>query len=519
MNHKAKHNYKINKIFLIILLSLFCFSCQPPTTIAELKENSKLPILDPDDGMTKDEVKYSIERDRRDIKKDKGKPSELQLKESQENIPSISKLLISPPPPPIGNGRLISFSVTEEVPLKDVIIELGRIADIDIEVDPKISGGIILKVKQKPLDIIIDRICELGGLRYSYTDNILRFEKDLPYNVNYTIDFLVNDTMWSSIQTSIQNILANSGDTETKIDINKPASIITVYANSKAQKKITEYLKEAKRNYSAQVLIEAKILEVELNDEYSAGIDWTFLNTSTTPDSFTITNATTPEKGLISGVLANDKFGGDLTTTLKALETFGTTKTLSSPRIHAINNQEAKLEFTNTLVYFSVERDVTAATDTTAQITEYTTTKEEDTEGITLTITPSINLDTQEITLDVVPELRVSVGTVEDPNPDIENEVPLIQIRKMTTSLKLKSGGVMVIGGLMSESTANTETAVPLLNKIPILGYLFRAKDKDAQVTETVIFLKATIVDSEGNVDKYDKEFYETFSPERRPLL
>lgn len=501
-----RENHKF-KLFLTILL-LFCFSCKNDL-------NRKIKVLDKDDGLTRDELKYSIMKDKRDTK-DKNEIPELSQK---ENIPNISKLLISPPPPPIGSGKLISFSVTEEVPLKDVIIELGRIADIDLEVDPEISGGIILKTKQKPLEVIIERICELGNLRYSYTDNILRFEKDNPYNVNYEVDFLISDTLWTSIQASIQNILTNSGDTRAKLNVNKEASVISIYTDSKAQRKVADYIKQARRNYSSQVLIEAKILEVQLDEEYQAGINWGFVNNSATADSFTITNATTPERGLISGVMANDIFGGDLTTTMKALETFGTIKTLSSPRIHAINNQEAKLEFTNTLVYFSVERDVTAATDTTAQVTEYTTIKEEDTEGITLTITPSINLNTQEITLDVVPELRVSTGTVEDPNPDIENAVPLIQVRKMTTSLKLKSGGIMVIGGLMSETTTNNENGVPFLNDIPIIGYLFRAKNKDLKIIETVVFIKATIVDSDGNVDKYDKEFYDRFSPDRRPLI
>lgn len=496
----SNHNFKVFSIALF----LFCLSCN----------SNGVDLIDRDANLTRNEAKYALIKDRRGKKK----PETLELTK-KETIPEISKLIVSPPPPPIGSGKLISFSVTEEIPLKDVIIELGRIADIDIEVDPAISGGIILKVKEKSLETIIERICELGNLRYSYTDGILRFENDTAYSVDYTVDFLINDDLWNSIQTSIQSILVNAGDKEAKTNINKPASMITVYANSKSQKKVADYIQKAKRNYSAQVLIEAKIVEVKLDDEFNAGIDWSFLNTSSTQDSLTITNTTTPEKGLISGVLNNKVFGGTLTNTIRALQTFGTTKTISSPRIHAINNQEAKLEFVNTLIYFTVERDTEQVTGTTAVSTvSETSTKEEETEGVMLTITPSINLKTQEITLRAVPELKVKVGDQVDPI-EADNKIPIIQSRKMTTSVKLKSGGVMVIGGLMKESTENTDTGVPGLSKIPFLGYLFKAKAKDAEITETVIFLKATIVDSDGGVDKYDRDFYEKYSSEKRPLF
>jgi len=489
----------------LIALFLFCLSCK----------NNDINLIDRDANLTKDEAKYTLIKDKRDIKKEQEIP-ELTKK---ENIPNISKLLISPPPPPIGSGKLISFSVTEEVPLKDVIIELGRIADIDIEVDPEIAGGIILKVKQKSLETIIERICELGKLRYSYTDGILRFEKDTPYSVTYTVDFLIDDDLWSSIQSSIQSILTNLGDEDAKIDINKPASVITIYANSKSQKKVNEYIERAKRNYSSQVLIEAKVIEVQLDDEFKAGIDWSFVSDSKGADAVTITNKTSGAKGLVSGVVDGNIFGGNLIGTLNALKTFGTTKTLSSPRIHAINNQKATLEFINTLIYFTVENETqtTTGSSTTTQNTS-TSTKEEDTEGITLSITPSINLETQEITLNAVPELRVKVDEVSDP-VNILNKVPVIQSRKMETSLKIKSGGIMVIGGLMSENTTNTDNGIPFLMDIPVLGYFFKSKEKDLKVVETVIFLKATIVDSEGGIDQYDKDFYKAYSSERRPLF
>ncbi|MDR0572002.1 MAG: hypothetical protein LBG48_04095, partial [Rickettsiales bacterium] len=80
----------------------------------------------------------------------------------------LSKLLAETPPPPIGNGDLISFSITEDVPLKDVFIELGRLADIDIQIDPLINKKIIFKATDKPINVIIDKVCDLASLKYEY---------------------------------------------------------------------------------------------------------------------------------------------------------------------------------------------------------------------------------------------------------------------------------------------------------------------------------------------------------------
>jgi hypothetical protein len=503
---RVKYNPTFKPILAAIAL-FFCFSCNT--------DNFNSATIDKDGTMTRDDLKYSIVKDTRKIKEETQEKERALLKE--KNIPNISKLVASPPPPPIGNGRLISFSVTEEVPLKDVLIELGRIADIDIEVDPAITGGIILRITKQPLDLVIQRICILGKLRYSYVNNILRFERDTPYNMNYTVDFLINDDLWSSIQTSIQNILTNSEDANAKININKQANLINIYANERMQEKVQAYIREAKRNYSAQVLIEAKIVEVSLTDSFQAGIDW---NISDNKGHRSVAVSALPtfassESAVFSGIIDNSS----LSATIQALEKFGAVKTLSSPRIHAINNQQAELEFITTLVYFSVERDVTSATEHSGEKTQYTTTKLEDYEGITLKIIPSINLDSQEITMNVIPELRSKTGTVSDPNPNITNEVPLIQTRKMKTSLKLKSGGIMVIGGLMNNSSVDEDRGVPFLSKTPVLGWLFKSTKRHMVVTETVIFLKASIVDSSGSIDRYDRDFHNKFSTEKRPFF
>ena len=179
------------------------------------------------------------------------------------------------------------------------------------------------------------------------------------------------------------------------------------------------------------------------------------------------------------------------------MQEFGDTKTLSSPRISTLNNQKATLDFINTLVYFSVEKDEDGEDKDGNTKYTYTSTKQEEEVGVKLEIIPSIDLKRGDITLTVKPEMSSLVGYVEDPI-NLGNKVPQIQKRTLETSLKIKSGEVMVIGGLMSENISNTNSGVPFLMNIPIIGNLFKMKSNTKELTETVIFIKATIVDKDN---------------------
>lgn len=514
------------KTFSFILLCLCLISCN------EKKETIEGSIIDPDNNMSRKEFTDFMNG------KKSGNVDNLNLELSNKQTPpNISKLLVAPPPPPMGNGNLISFSVTEEVPIKDVLIELGRIADLDIEVDPDIQGGIILKVSNKPLDIIVKRIADLAGLKYTYTNNILRFEKDLPYTETYNVDFLIDNDVWGTMESALNEIISlnapknvdtqvyttnqpqqqftqskNANVDSYKIIINKPSSMVTVYANEKTQEAVKRYIEHVKVNYASQVLIEAKVVEVALNDEYQAGIDWSVIGKDGGISSgFADNNGTIRT---VVGGLNGQLFKGDLTAAINALQTFGMTKTISSPRVHAINNQKADLKFISKLIYFSLEKDEEEDTDNNKTTTTYTSTKQEEEIGVVLSITPSINLDKNEITLKVLPELKVKVGEVEDPTNPL-NKVPVIQSRSVETSLKIKSGNILVIGGLMSEDTINTQSGVPFLSSIPWLGHLFKSTNKTKEVRETVIFIKATIVKPNGEVENYDKELYKKFGRDR----
>lgn len=504
--------------------------------------HSKLDDIDPIDstiGLTNSDFRDTIiDQDKsKKIKAKKAEQSSEKSKESEAPIPTVSKLISIPSTPKIGGDKTISFSVTEQVPLKDVLIELGRVTKIDVDLDPSISGGIILNAKNRPLKEVIDRIATLGQLRYSYENGVLHFERDSPYLKNYFVDYLIDGQLWSDVETNLTAILAKNSDSESSaaasFSSNKSAGIISVFATEKQQEAVENYLNDVEKSASAQVLIEAKLVEVTLKDTFNSGISYGAPSVGTTSvaaaysgSSSTTISSTDTSTAAIQYILN----GTDLNVSISALETFGTTRTISSPRIHAINNQKATLNFSDKLVYFKVDASSTVTSSTsTVTASQRTSTKQEESVGTLLEITPSINLRTNEITLSVKPTLSVQSKTIADPaSPvdsdgdvitDLINYVPVVQTRTIDTIAKIKSGNILVIGGLMKDSTSSTDSGVPFLQKIPILGWFFKSISKDSEIIETVIFIKASIIKSSTPASNYDRDFHRKFDSSKRPYF
>jgi general secretion pathway protein D len=115
----------------------------------------------------------------------------------------------------------------------------------------------------------------------------------------------------------------------------------------------------------------------------------------------------------------------------------------------------------------------------------------------------------------IEPTLAVKSGEVKDPVNE-KNIVPVIQTRTLSTIAKVLSGNVLVIGGLMKEDGANQDSGLPFLNRIPIIGALFKVINRKSDIVETVIFIKATVVNSATGASKEDREFQDKFDSSKR---
>jgi general secretion pathway protein D len=188
----------------------------------------------------------------------------------------------------------------------------------------------------------------------------------------------------------------------------------------------------------------------------------------------------------------------NLSIDIDLLEAFGTVKVLSSPRLAVLNNQTAMLKVVDEFVYFNVKAE-TVSTANVDSRTTFTTTPQSVSVGMVMSITPQV-AETGEITLNVRPTISSISDLKEDPNPDlaaanIKNLVPQIRTREIESVLRLRSGQIAVLGGLMEDRIDYKTGRIPLVGAIPLLGEAFTKRDDAIQKTELVIFLRPIVVD------------------------
>lgn len=283
------------------------------------------------------------------------------------------------------------------------------------------------------------------------------------------------------------------------IIVNPEAGIVVVRATSRQHEKVQEYLDLVLTSARRQVMIEATIAEVSLNDNYTQGINWQSLRTLRNPGTAgfsAIQNPSGPTLGTTGAAFLLNYVapGLGISATLQLLENFGNVKVLSSPKISVLNNQTAMLKVVDNIVYFTVKADTTTSASGPS-LTTVTTTPNSVSVGLVMSVTPQIS-ENGNILLNVRPTISRHTGDIKDPNPSltIESLIPQIQTREMESMLRLTDGEIAVMGGLMSDELNNTTDAVPGLSKLPGIGAFFTSRKDLTKKTELVIFIKPTVI-------------------------
>lgn len=272
--------------------------------------------------------------------------------------------------------------------------------------------------------------------------------------------------------------------------INQETGIISVRATHKQHQKINDFIQQVFNSAKRQVLIEATIIEVILNDNYQQGIDWKKI-TGFGAFSF-IGNSLNNNNINLSYINDNDK-----TILVNLLETFGETKVLSSPHLAVLNNQTAMLKVVENYVYFNVKAD-TISTANVGTTTTYTSTPQTVSVGVVMSVTPQISKDNI-VMLNVRPTITQIAYTVADPNPDlqkngIQNLLPVIDTREIESVLRIKSGQTAILGGLMKDEVNLKRSAVPILGNIPLLGEVFNNFNHSKKKSELIILLRPLVI-------------------------
>ena len=283
---------------------------------------------------------------------------------------------------------------------------------------------------------------------------------------------------------------------------NPEAGILLVRATERRHREIRAYLDDVLASARRQVLIEATIVEIELSDRHQAGVDWSRLARNA---------GVSVQQSLLAGNLAVAPFvalgyadasrgdpGRELSVTVRLLEEFGKVQVLSSPKLVVLNNQTAVLKAIRNIVYFEVNVETASGSDDSPGATSIDTDARTAPEGIMLAVTPHVS-DADEIVLNVRPTITRVNRFVEDPQPDlaaagVANPVPELLVREMESVLRLDSGQVAVLGGLMQDNHRFDSDGVPVLSDLDRIGNAFRFRKNAFVKTELVIFIRPRVI-------------------------
>lgn len=237
----------------------------------------------------------------------------------------------------------------------------------------------------------------------------------------------------------------------------------------------------------AQVLIEATVAEVTLNDQLKYGVQWFFENGSTTGGfgSAASTAAASSYPGFSIRYL-----GGDFRVVLNALSGVTDVQLVSTPRILVLANETADLQVGDQVPI--ITQTTTGATNDALTVN---TVQYRDT-GVVLQVTPRVG-DGGVVFIDISQEVSEVTGTTSS-----EIDSPTIQSRRFSTKIRVEDGQVVALGGLLRNSRSVGDTRVPYLGQIPGIGALFGSRDRTVRQTEMVVFLKVTLVRGREDADQ-----------------
>ena len=301
---------------------------------------------------------------------------------------------------------------------------------------------------------------------------------------------------WDELEKTLTALVGSENG--RSVIVSPQAGLVTVRALPQEIEAVKQFINDTQSHLRRQVIIEAKIMEVTLNDDYQQGIEWNSVlgNIGSTDLEF-VTN------GNIAGNTISATIGGltglginnvDFSGVIRLLSTQGNVQVLSSPRITATNNQKAVIKVGDD-EYF-----VTEISSTTTTGTATTTTPEVELtpffSGIALDVTPQIDAN-GEVILHVHPSVTVTDEQTKQIQIGSDNySLPLAQssVRESDTIIRAKSGEIVVIGGLIETRNVDMHSKTPLLGDIPLVGELFHSKSKAAQKKELVILLKPIVI-------------------------
>lgn len=368
--------------------------------------------------------------------------------------------------------------------IQDLLRLLAREERLNIIPDEDVKGTVSVSFTDVTVWEALDAILKNQGYSYIQEDNIIRVTSK-PQLISRT--FALESTSVEGLEEQLSKFLSEAG----KIVVNKEQNSLMVVDYPENVDRVSQYVKMIDLG-QRQVMIEAKIMEINLDKEQELGINWTWSD----PDfsgwsglTGTVSQSLSAGTTVFNLTASNDH----ITAGLQAMMSEGKANLLSSPRISVMDGDQATIKVLEQIPYVKTETSYESGVPI---VTEEVQFKEA---GITLEVTPQIT-PTGYIKMKIHPKIDQLTGWTETEDPQ-----PIIDTREAETQVRVKDGQTIILGGLLKDDNKNTLKKVPLLGDIPILGSLFRYNKKTKEKIELLIFITPHIL-TEENIETVTRE-------------
>ncbi|OPY78927.1 MAG: Type IV pilus biogenesis and competence protein PilQ precursor [Syntrophorhabdus sp. PtaU1.Bin153] len=437
---------------------------------------------------------------------------------------------------PEASGERFSFSL-KEADVKDVLRGLSKQTNYNVVIEPDVKGTCTVDLKDVTLAKALEYILEPLNYTFRIEDRTIyvsrpKIETRI-FSLNYValrkigtssvvgsmggsystattgggeiksveIKTETEADIWKNVEENIKTMLSKEG----KVVVNKQALMVFVTDYPKELKHVAAYLDAVEGTLHKQVMIEAKIIEVQLNDTSRQGVNWQFvegkigefivnakqtlLNPFILEPTQTL-RTTTPTASIpyFRFFVGNKHLNID-NTFIDLLETQGKINVVSNPKIATLNNQRAVIKVAKQDVYFEEQQSTTGTTNILATYTPRFITV-----GLVLDVTPQID-GSGNIILNIHPMLTEKVDVATSPNGA---EVPILDVREADTVVRVKEGETVIIGGLIKDRKSTADKGTKGLMHLPLIGWFFRLSEEETLRNELVVVLTPRIVYS-GN--------------------
>ena len=302
--------------------------------------------------------------------------------------------------------------------------------------------------------------------------------------------------IYKVLEDNLKKMLSKQGT----FSLDKASGVLFVKDDAKHMKMITSYIEAVRKAYSKQVMIEAKIIEINLKKQWQLGINWEFLShSSTLNQTVNVSQETIDFDGNhpavtinISRIFRPGSYNITFDSVIQALSQFGNLKLISEPHIRVMNGQPALLSVGRSISFIKKVEITTESTET-----QSTTTPTVDISsvfhGIVFGITPYIRSDGK-VLLRIVPIKSNLIALKEKEVSGNTYTLPIMDIREASSVVSVKNGDIIAVGGLISQTRQKQNSGVPFISDLPVVGNLFKQRQDLTNNIELVILLKPVII-------------------------